>query len=88
MASGAFGVNPFSATVDLRLECKYGQVPLSHVADAFIIAQPPRDLPQCPGQVVVSVDGREFIRSVMLVDGMSVDRAQTRVVALDKALPF
>ena len=89
MAAGAFGVEPFSAVVDLRFECEHGHVPLSHVASESIIAAAPRELPaQCHGRVVVSVDGREFVRPVMLVDGMSVARPEARVVALKDGLPF
>ena len=75
--------------VDLRFECEHGDVPLSHVAAESIIAAAPRDLPaQCQGRVVVSVDGREFVRPVVLIDGMSTAQPETRVVALKDGLPF
>ncbi|MEX2543879.1 MAG: hypothetical protein WD316_02010 [Phycisphaeraceae bacterium] len=88
MAQGAFGVNSFSTVVDLWLDCEQGRVPLSHVGSTSVIAASPRDLPACRARVVVSVDGREFVRAVTLIDGMSRAESEARVVADEPPLPF
>ncbi len=81
MTTGAFGSTPFSAVVDLWLDCGQDRLPLSQVGQSFIIAQSPRDLPAGTiGTVVVSVDGREHRRHVRLIEGMAETDPEAAVV--------
>lgn len=81
MTIGAFGSTPFSAVVDLWLDCEFGRVPLSQTASTFVIAASPRDIPPCRATVVISVDGHEHRRSVNLIHGMSASNPHTAALA-------
>lgn len=83
----AFGVNPFSATVDLWLECPYGRVPLSQTASTFVFAAKPVSIPPCDGKIIVSIDGKQHSRPVRLPQGISPSDPHSAVVAADD-LPF
>ncbi len=86
MSDTAFGGPPYSADIDLWLECEHGRIPLSHTAPDFVISATPRDLPRCEADVVVSVDGKAHRRRVVLC-GMSVDEPRSAILPLEPA-PF
>lgn len=83
----AFGVNPFSATVDLWLECPYGRVPLSQTAATFVFTAKPVSVPPCDGEIIVSIDGKLHSRRVRLPEGISPSNLHAAVIAAD-AVPF
>lgn len=81
--SGAFGIKPFSALVDLWLECGEVRVPLSEVGYGFVSAVKPIYLPaQCRVTIVVSIDGREHRKHAVLAHGMTEFDTETRIAAL------
>jgi hypothetical protein len=87
MTQSTPGIAPFSAEVDLWLDCEHGRVPLAQVSDDFVIASNPTTLPVCEAEVVVSVDGHLHSRRVLLVNGMSQDNRRAAVQPLEPA-PF
>lgn len=90
MTHAAFGIAPFSAEIGLWLECDEGRFPLAQTGPDFVIAADARTLP--PGycaSIVVSVDGEEHRRPVVLVMGMSADEPMTPVRCVDdEVAPF
>jgi hypothetical protein len=70
------------------MECEgFGVIPLRQAAPNFVIAIEARNLPPCNAKVVVTVDGRQFVRSVYL-NGMTSDNAEATVFARDEVSPF
>lgn len=90
MTQTAFGIPPFSAEIGLWLECEEGRFPLAQTGPDFIIAADARTLPpDYRASIVVSVDGQEHSRPVVLVMGMSADEPMTPIRCInDDTAPF
>ncbi|MEM9348180.1 MAG: hypothetical protein AAGB26_16350 [Planctomycetota bacterium] len=91
MQQAAFGGTPFSAEVDLWLECDSHPdrvVPLRQAGVDFIAAADPVELPAGSGWVVVSVDGEHYRNRVYLVNGMNTTHRKTEIVCFKDEVPF
>lgn len=90
MTQAAFGGTIFNSTVDLWLETERGKVPLSQAGTAFVIAVDAIEIPAgALASLVVSIDGDEHHRKVLLPQGMRHGRPKTGIVSCDdEGLPF
>lgn len=91
MQQAAFGGTPFSAEVDLWLECdsQPGQsVPLTQAGTDFIAVADPIELPAGSGWVVVCVDGEHYRNRIYLVNGMNRTKRKAEIVCFKDEVPF
>jgi hypothetical protein len=69
-----------SADVAMWLDCgHYGRMDLSRITPKSVVAKQPRDIPPCYADLVVTVDGKRFLRRVHVASGFAKGRALARV---------
>jgi hypothetical protein len=78
-----------SAVVEMWLDCgQHGCVPLARIRPTMVVAKEARQIPPCPADLIVTVDGHRLNRRVMLTAGFSKGRTAARVLPIDDAAPF
>ena len=78
----------YSPEVDIWMECDgFDVIPLRQASPNFIIAFEAQHLPACNANIVVTVDGRRFVRPVFM-NGMTPESAEATVFSRDRVSPF
>jgi len=81
--------NFYSADVNMWIDCGvHGCVALTHTASTFVIAADAHELPACDAELILTIDGRRYVRPIRLVNGMTRMSRKAMILSRDAIAPF